>query len=109
MLVQPKDWQVPFPLYAARPYTLGLESLLWSNNSPLPSPYNVLSVKGIHDLYHVEPQTKCMLTASGKHAVDMFVRCAPLACLGRSVDPLQAVLQLRSAQCKATKKRCSAI
>ena len=67
---------MPFQLYTARPYALGLETLLWSDNSQLPGPYNVLSVKGIHDLYHVEPQTKCMLTADGKHAVDMFVRCA---------------------------------
>ena len=83
---------MPFQLYTARPYALGLETLLWSDNSQLPGPYNVLSVKGIHDLYHVEPQTKCMLTADGKHAVDMFVRCALVLLAPNFLASLEASL-----------------
>ena len=78
-LQRPTWRQVSFKLYSARPFTIGLETLLYTDTSELPSPYNVLSKGGIHDLYHVEPQSKCMVTADGKPAVDMFMRCAALA------------------------------
>lgn len=54
-----------FQQFCARPYILGAQTLLFGCGD-----------SAIHDLYHVEPQSQCLLDGDGKLALDWLIRCA---------------------------------
>ena len=54
----------PFEHFAAKPYVIGLQDLAFRCSD------------AVHDLLHVEPQTPCLLSESGKLVVDWVLRCA---------------------------------
>lgn len=96
--LQGKPWyRATFERFAARPYILGLLTMLNDDTGALPYPYQRLSRRTLHDLFHVEPQYKCMLTADGALAVDMFVRCASHATVLSNVTSCPRALAARHA------------
>jgi hypothetical protein len=53
-----------FEHFAARPYVVGLQDLLFKCSDH------------VHDFYHVEPQHSCLLDDADHLVVDWIVRCA---------------------------------
>lgn len=62
-----------FARFLAQPWVLGLQDLLFECVDHTRGGPTGLRT---HDWYHIEPQARCLVGATGRPAVDFILRCA---------------------------------